>query len=77
MEKLDAAGTADYIQKELTRLQKLADHKGAVAGRKLDELQLRQNILRAFESLTDSAQAVYDQAAEAVESATQRVKEEL
>ena len=68
---------AGIIPEKQARLQKLAEHKSTIAGKKLDELQLKQNILKAFESLQEGAQSVYDQASEAVESAAQRVKQEL
>lgn len=35
-----------WIEKERVRLGKLASRKGAIAGKKLDELKMKQNVSR-------------------------------
>ncbi|KAM0789802.1 hypothetical protein ACM66B_006654 [Microbotryomycetes sp. NB124-2] len=55
-----------WIDKETTRLGKVMSNKGAIAGAKLDELKMKQNILSAFKYVEKSAEDVVD-----------RVKEEL
>ncbi|KAL8292900.1 hypothetical protein RQP46_000594 [Phenoliferia psychrophenolica] len=61
-----ADGAKEWIAKETERLGKLASKKGAVAGKKLDELTMKKNILAAFKYVEDTAESVVD-----------RIKEEL
>ncbi|KAK4703442.1 hypothetical protein P7C70_g2777, partial [Phenoliferia sp. Uapishka_3] len=70
----NAEGAKEWIAKETERLGKLASKKGAVAGKKLDELEMKRNltrlpltqILAAFKYVEASAESVVD-----------RIKEEL
>ncbi|KAM0754175.1 thioredoxin-domain-containing protein [Meredithblackwellia eburnea MCA 4105] len=62
----DVEGAKEWIAKEGERLTKLASKKGAVAGKKLDELTMKKNILAAFKYVEDKAEQVVD-----------RIKEEL
>lgn len=40
----NAEGAKEWIEKEIVRLGKLASKKGAVAGKKLDELTMKKNV---------------------------------
>ncbi|ORY56814.1 thioredoxin-like protein [Leucosporidium creatinivorum] len=65
----EATSLADaqaWIVKETERLGKLASRKGTIAGKKLDELKMKQNILAAFHYVESKAEEVVD-----------RIKEEL
>ncbi|KAI5479858.1 protein disulfide-isomerase A6 [Pseudohyphozyma bogoriensis] len=55
-----AEGAQEWIKKETERLGKLGARKGAVAGKKLDELKMKQNILAAFTYVKEAAEDVVD-----------------
>lgn len=57
-----AASSSDWAQKEFQRLQKLASKRGTMAGKQLDDLQIRQNILAAFNGASASAASIISQA---------------
>lgn len=40
----NAEGAQDWLKKESERLGKMLSKKGSLAGKKLDELQMRQNV---------------------------------
>jgi len=65
--------SSDYLEVESARLKKLAERKGVVAGKKLDELRIKENILSAFRSIKGQV----DEGEEAAEELIKKVKEEL
>lgn len=73
-------GAQEWVKKEGERLGKMAGKKGAIAGKKLDELRMKQNILKAFTYVGESAESVVEAAKSAVEDIVEAVehkKEEL
>ncbi|GAA99389.1 uncharacterized protein L969DRAFT_73327 [Mixia osmundae IAM 14324] len=71
------AVSSDYLETESKRLSKLAEKKGQLAGRKLDELQIRQNILKAFKAVQDAVDEGTDAAKQKADDLLQKLKEEL
>lgn len=66
-------GAKEWIDKESTRLGKIAGKKGAVAGKQLDEIKMKKNILSAFSFAKDKA----DEAEKALEKVAGAIKDEL
>lgn len=62
--------SSDWAQKELLRLQKLASKRTAMAGKQLDDMRIRQNILSAFDSLKAGASSVVADASASASSAS-------
>ncbi|GAA6033527.1 hypothetical protein JCM8097_001438 [Rhodosporidiobolus ruineniae] len=58
----------DWIEKERTRLGKLASKKGQVAAKKIEEARMKQNILAAFAEAKASASSVSSVASETIAS---------
>jgi protein disulfide-isomerase A6 len=71
MEKLGTS--SDYLQTESGRLGKILEKRATLAGKKLDELQIKQNILKAFQAVQNKAQ----EGADDVDEIFERAKEEL
>merc|ERR1712093_761381 len=71
MDKLSSS--SDWVQTELARLQKMASKRGAMAGKQLDDLQMRQNILSAFATAKASAASIVSDASASIDSATSKV----
>lgn len=66
-------GAKEWIEKEKVRLGKIAGKKGAVAGKQLDEIKMKKNVLGAFEYVKEKA----DAAEKALGSVVDAVKDEL
>ncbi|GAA5884211.1 hypothetical protein JCM6882_002181 [Rhodosporidiobolus microsporus] len=60
----------EWIEKERTRLGKIAGKKGQVAVKKLEEARMKQNILAAFASASASASSLSSAASATVSSAS-------
>ncbi|KAK9893744.1 thioredoxin-domain-containing protein [Cystobasidium minutum MCA 4210] len=67
MEKLE--NSSDWAVKELARLQKMTSKKGSMAGKQLEDLQIRQNILQAFTAAKGAASSVASEASASIGSA--------
>jgi len=63
-----------YLAKEGERVKKLLEKRATLANAKIDELQIKQNILKAFQAVKEKAGEVKDQAEAIVNQAKAKVE---
>ncbi|KAH8921238.1 thioredoxin-domain-containing protein [Atractiella rhizophila] len=66
-----------YLEKEAKRLEKLVEKKGKLAGKKLEQVMIRKNLLDAFVRIRDAAIEEAKEAKETVEETVEKVQEKV